>query len=1066
MKRGLMMSSRLNNLEGVEGFSSLLYGGDKAALQLLTEIGWDGMAAAMGLSLMQKVLQESTSAYAIFFVSQTLRQLVKSKFGTADLVSLESFLSWLIVQRHNSLNASSVDVLIRLLCAVVKQGFCDAPELQSFPHRVTAALKLEESNCSDGHIALSCAILVAFIEEAERAEGTARSLINHKRMITCFRNACLLPIFRAASQCLKRIQQTDGKAICGLVALVKRILLFDFTCSCDEAADDVMTCEFPLEWAADLVDQGLLVKLFDLYATPVTNPSFLCDVLEAITPLVSVNAPLYSSRQQQAEWMNKILSATLSIMESRSHLEEATVLREFCRLLNRIKPNFTIDEMRKAPCYQRWVRAVAEFTKLCFQNWHHARQSFLSLTSIWAKLVGSQSYCKDGCTLFELLAPDVCLSYMMSHQEQAVRFATSGEASLFGEYILDEDAETSSLEFEFVSQILRFCGEEAEKYIAKEISSLLEALKIPEVRSSPQLFCVCERLAFIITLASSWLGSYRFSRNGRALDSTVLLACLNVVRQSSQMNFSRSLPSATSRHFHRSLLAFLRFAWHITLLNRMDGSKKLQESLQLSLAAKDFGTLATFILELVVDEVLDCVCSCSDQTVFEAIHLLSEMAQSPSTAVVLRKLPQFDDTRLVLDASNVKTSRNAAVFYRVEYHLSRIRAQVHFLGCNSESSRADFVRPLFEELETCLRGGMAVADGQLDSFTRVICLWRGVFRSCVGQNEYNVLLRRFFPCLFLLTQQLQNQLGTVCGVQLLRLINEITENRYRRINFGANGVEGYHLFREVSSSLEMAVHLVRRALGSGELCLGEWGLKCLRILIHTGRNILSGGYCNLGVLRLYEDKALKTCLTVLWQAMMLVDRHRFCQYEKLAKAYLMLAGELLRDLHLWFLCEVPVGELLHVIHMLENSLGYYISGSASLASQSADALGIFTGVLCCAECDSVEHRDRVCGSLLHADPNLFSRLLRLTLDVVLSRKYPSSKAEVLLRSLIALDGESFRRLAGEFAEIALSAGKDAEVRAAFELLGSSACESVRKNNRSLFTKEFQHFSTLVTGCLG
>ncbi|PWU87283.1 hypothetical protein C3747_488g12 [Trypanosoma cruzi] len=152
--------------------------------------------------------------------------------------------------------------------------------------------------------------------------------------------------------------------------------------------------------------------------------------------------------------------------------------------------------------------------------------------------------------------------------------------------------------------------------------------------------------------------------------------------------------------------------------------------------------------------------------------------------------------------------------------------------------------------------------------------------------------------------------------------------------------------------------------------------------------------------------------------MMLVDRHRFCQYEKLAKAYLMLAGELLRDLHLWFLCEVPVGELLHVIHMLEISLGYYISGSASLASQSADALGIFTGVLCCAECDSVEHRDRVCGSLLHTDPNLFSRLLRLTLDVVLSRKCPSSKAEVLLRSLIALDGESFRRLAGEFAEIA------------------------------------------------
>ncbi|RNF27200.1 Importin-beta, N-terminal domain-containing protein [Trypanosoma conorhini] len=1060
-----MCSNGLSDLEGVEGFASRLYAGDKAALQLVTELGWGEVAAAMGLPLMQTVLQESTSAYAIFFVAQTLRQLVGAKFVTADLVSLESFLSWLIVRRHEALTASSVEVLTRLLCAVVKQGFCDAPELQSFPQRVTAALTLEGSDFSEGRVALACGILVAFIDETERVDGTGRGLIRHKRTGTCFRDGCLLAMFRAASHCLRRLQRTQWKAVCGVVALVRRILLFDFTCSCDEPMEDVMTFEFPLEWAADLVDQSLLTRLFDVYAAPTTDAKFLCDVLEALTPLVSLSASLYASRQQQTEWMNTILAATLSIMESRSHLEVAAVLREFCRLLNRIKPNFTIDELRRSPCYERWVRALAEFTKLCFQNWRHARQAFLSLTSIWAKLVGSQFYCKDGCTLFELLAPEVCLAYMMSNQEQAERFGTDGEAPAFGDYILDADAEAISMEFEFVSQLLRLCGEAAEQYLLQEICSLLEALKMAEAHASPQLSCVCERLACIVTLASSWLSSYRFSRNARALDSSVLVACLRVVRQSCQVSSARSLPSAAGRHLHGSLLAFLRAAWHILLLDRMDESNKLRESLRHAFSLKTSETPATLLLGLVVDEVMSCVCFCSGPIVFEAMQLLSEMAQSPSTAVVLRTLPQFHGNRPVLEAGAMRTAEEAAVFCRLQYHLSRIKAQVHFLGCTAESSWEDFVRPLHEELGMCLRPGAMPADGHSESFTRVICLWRGVFRSCVGQKEYKLLLRQFSPCLFLLTQQLQSQAGTVCGVQLLRLINEITENRFRRINFGANGVEGYHLFRAVSDALSTAAPLLRKALVSGDACLEAWGIKCLRILLHTGRNILTGGYCNLGVLRLYEDKALVACLTALWQAMALVDRPRFCHHEKLARAHLMLAEELLRELHLWFFCELPVGELLHVIHTLEFSLGHHVASSAALASLSAEALGAFTSTLCSAEGDCAEHRERVRGSLLRADPSLFPRLLRLALDVVVSRKCSASKVEALLRTLIALDGDCFLQLAGEFAGIALAAGKDAEVRAAFALLGSSACEAVSKNNNNLFTKQFQHFSTLVSSCL-
>ncbi|KEG10319.1 Importin-beta, N-terminal domain-containing protein [Trypanosoma grayi] len=1058
------MINRLVTVEGVEQFSALLYNGDKAALQVATEFGWMGMASAMGPVLMQNVMQQSSSQYSIFFVSQALRHLVDSHLGPEDLVALEVFLSSVIVQRHASLSSLSVDALTRLLCAVVKQGFCDAPELQGFPAKVTAALVAESGDFSDEHISLSCSILVCLIDEMENAGNVVRSIATHKRVITSFRNDCLLLVFRAASHCLQRLHRTHDRANYSVVLLIQRVLQFDFACSMDEATEDVMTREYPQEWANDLIDQGLFSRLWELYSATGSDPQFYRAVLETLTPLVSLKPSLYLSQEQHTGWMVSILSATLSIMESRLHLEEASVLRGFCRLLNRVKPNFTIEELRKAPCYERWVREVAEFTKLCFHNWRHARQAFLSLTSIWAKLVGSQSYCKNGHTLFEVLAPDVCISYILSNQEQAVRFVMEGETAWFEEYILDIDAEAVSMEFDFASQLLRFCGEKAEEYLLQEVCSSLALLEAPEAMTASQLSCMCERLACIVRFAGSWLSAYRYSRNARTLDSAVLRACVDVVQRSCQFSFTRSVPQAICRHFHKSLLTFLRVAWQIILLDRVDEARKLRESIRISLSLANQDALGQFLLRLVVDEVMECVHCCTDDAAIEALGLLSEMAQSPSTAAFLKALPQFDD-RLVLDVGKVRASEDIAVFYRVRYHLSRIRAQVHFMCSGSESSWSDRVLPLVGELQKNLKEGMIPVDIRCDPLTAVVCSWRGVFHACVGQNEYKVLLRHISPSLPLLTQELQRRSGTVCGVQILRLIHEITENRYRRVNFGPNGVEGYHLFRYVCGSMDAAVHLVMGALESGDLRLEEWGIKCLRIMLRTGRNILTGGYCNLGVLRLYEDPALMTCLASLWQAIMVVDRTRLCHYEKLAQAYLTLLGDLFKDFHLWFLSEVPTTNLLHIIQLLESSLGYYISNAIPLVSLTVEALGAFTSILCHTEGEDARCCELIRASLLQGDQGIISRLLRLMLDVIVSKKCSSSVTETPLRNLIALDENSFAQLATVFAGFAAVTGKEAEVRAAFALLASSAGDFVHKGNNNLFAKEFQYFSTIITSCL-
>nr|CCC92228.1 conserved hypothetical protein [Trypanosoma congolense IL3000] len=1054
---GSLMNGLLDSVSDVERLSTLLYGGDKSVLRVVTDIGWGGVASAMGLHLIYKVLQECETAPPIFFASQALLYMVNSSLSSTDLSSIEQTLSCILVGRYRLLDSRCKDAIIRLLCAVVRRGFCEVPELRAFPLRVTAAL-----GCQDGspeeYISLSCNILTTLIDTIESTDSSVRSAAVNKRVNVLFRAECLLPVFRSVSRYLKGVRSPHNNACYSAVLLLCKVLLFDPACSFDDGTEDVQMREYPQEWAAHLVDKELFDKLWDLYLIQTGNARFFAVVLQSLEPLISLKASLYPSSEDQMVRLTTCLDITLSVMENRIHLDDSVVLFEFCRLLNRLKPNFTIEQMRKVRCYEKWMRTFADFTQLCLRNWSYARRVFLSLLSAWAKLVGSQTYCREKQTLLEELAPKVCQSYITSNQEQAVEFVQRKGAASFEDYSLDGEAEMLSLELGFASQLLRFCGGSAEECIPRIICHLSESLVLQKDLTPVQLSSVYEQLAWLVALSNSWLCSFRFSCNERATDCSVICACFKAVSYDIETQRSLSVSQDTRHHFHNSFISLLRTVWNILFLDRLDGAKKVRASLQAALNVGSQGELSLAITGLIVNEIMNGVYCCGGETAVAALNLFIDMVQSPSTVMVLKTLPNLNERLLFVSGS--ASNRDTKTYHRILLTFARIKAQIYMIGRSSESSTEIVAKLSLRDFRICGEECARFDETFSDTLVRVACSWRGTFRSCVGQMEYKLLLKQIFPELPLVMRHFGNQRGTACGVQLLRLLNEITENRSRRINFGANGVEGYHLFRFFSGSLKPVIDVLVEVLGSNDSRLVEWGIKCLGILFSIGRNILTGGYCNFGVLRLYGDESLPSCLASLWQAVRLLEGHHLQQYEKLARAFSSLSCELLRDVHFWFLRNLHIDNLLHVIHLLDFTLG--CQAPAGLVSLSLEALGSFTSALCCSDYHESDESEQIMSSLLREDGAIFSRFLRLLLDIMLTKKCSTSVVEAPLRALVVLDRESFLSLGDFLCGLVGSDESREELREAFTRLQLCACESYKKCSTSSYTKEFQRFSMVVT----
>jgi len=221
--------TEFNCIDDVDAFCSSLYSGDKNATLCVTSEGWRGVVDRIGLPLLQAVLQQSTSAYSIIFVSRAVAECLESLFSdAAQLTQFALSVYDLLRIRDAELSAPAKLALRQLVCVIVQRGYRHSLTLAQMPSAVCAscmsavAMQSEQNNFRVG-----CEVLTDLVATfGERRMATFASDVS---VAKSFRDDHLVRIFDLAVEGVKTVQLLSRPASNAALRLLLQVLNFDFS---------------------------------------------------------------------------------------------------------------------------------------------------------------------------------------------------------------------------------------------------------------------------------------------------------------------------------------------------------------------------------------------------------------------------------------------------------------------------------------------------------------------------------------------------------------------------------------------------------------------------------------------------------------------------------------------------------------------------------------------------------------------------------------------------------------------------------------------------------------------
>ena len=302
--------SEFTRIEDVDAFCLKLYSGDKKATLKVTSEGWRRIIDEIGLGLLLAVLQHSTSAYSIMFVS------------AAKLA------------------------LRRLVCVAVQRGYRYSTTLAQMASSVCTACANSISNETQwDRLRVGCEVLADLVVTLN--EHRMATFASDVSIAKSFRDDHLLGVYRLAVEVVKRMPPGCRSGVAAALRLAQRVLDFDFTCDATllDAEDSPVTRSYPDNWTPYLLDVSFVNRLWSLYRIADWEAEVSQSVLEVLVALVSLRKSTFADPVARREWYAVMLLQTQVVMERYTHLDEEETLCVFSRLLNRVKPNCELDEL-------------------------------------------------------------------------------------------------------------------------------------------------------------------------------------------------------------------------------------------------------------------------------------------------------------------------------------------------------------------------------------------------------------------------------------------------------------------------------------------------------------------------------------------------------------------------------------------------------------------------------------------------------------------------------------------------------------------------------------------------
>lgn len=1064
--------SEFTRIEDVDAFCLKLYSGDKKATLKVTSEGWRRIIDEIGLGLLLAVLQHSTSAYSIMFVSRAASECLETIFSDVEqLTQFTMSVYDLLCARDAELNAAAKLALRRLVCVAVQRGYRYSTTLAQMASSVCTACANSISNEAQwDRLRVGCEVLADLVVTLN--EHRMATFASDVSIAKSFRDDHLLGVYRLAVEVVKRMPPGCRSGVAAALRLAQRVLDFDFTCDATllDAEDSPVTRSYPDNWTPYLLDVSFVNRLWSLYRIADWEAEVSQSVLEVLVALVSLRKSTFADPVVRREWYAVMLLQTQVVMERYTHLDEEETLCVFSRLLNRVKPNCELDELMQQDVFPRWIQSLRGFTQQCLTNWRHASISLLSLLSTWARLMEARSYATRDTSAMAQAALEVVRDYLscirgrvrvfttelgkvMSSSSSSSSIKNGGDANAMAqrllthnipvEYVLDDDREGVRLETEFVLKIVGGCGEEAWNVLEANAESVGQSVLVQLRGASSDLSAdhvvAVEEGAWSLHLLNAALLSPGAVDQGAPFVLPMLLHSLVQLKQYAAGAASLDrLPSVVRGHYASSAVQALGTVLAKTVSVYVHSNRKTSafvEQLSTRLrqceemdAACSFGVYFVNLAVYTLWAVLNTP-NMPAEVRIEALTLLDEWTSTPS---VLRLLKETQSYKLVmnLSAESFPAPLRQTDAFAARYLFVRCVAQVLFFDSVAFTDSA--VSALMEPLLGRIAAALSYATSQPASTERqaalalALCDMRGVL-SCTECRPYRIVMDMIEPSLYPLAdaalhEDSGNQLAVV---QLLELVNELAVNRSQRIVYGVHSARPVHVFRYASHVMVRAARLAHAAVENGSAALRqeappplvEWGWKVVRLSLTVAHHIIQGGWCNLGILQLYSDPALTNALDCVWLLLSTLPHDEFVARPKVCAAVVKAVNALSSRFFHWFWVKQSPREVAAVVGLVE-ALAFPASVGAVESAQQSDALQTLDRLINCCwvrtvfPTEEAQQAAAMKATLLRADELMFHRVATCALER--SVAVDNHAVRRLLPSLFYVEGDALAEVAGYF----------------------------------------------------
>ena len=997
------------------------------------------------IDLLKSTISSSTASVAVFFASQLLKRILQDTCNcltSGQLEELATFLTDALQLRGLSLEAYVVGSLVSNLAFVVVQGLLESDALSRFPISLAVATRGDPSGTAPPYAPLVLVIFESIVIEVGQL-NPRRTLAIHRRIATAFRDTCLLDIFSVSIECVEFVYKAAGNAspdfMLAAFRLARSALSYDFVCMFPDDSEDSPTASIPATWRPLLCKPGFFDMFWSLFEN--LPAPFNVVVLQCLIQLGSARRSLFQCDEERKLWLQRIMRGTMDVIERHVWLSDEEILREFCRLLNRLKPNYQLNELLEVEFYESWVRRVAEFTVQCFGAWRATKSSFLSLCCMWARLLGSQEFSrKDKDPLFDELMPHVTRAYVNACMEMGEAFGAGNRSGL--ENPLDDDSDALRLELEFASQMIRGSLSQLSTDIISLFKATVEEYGICVGNRRPSGILE-EKLSWLLFLLGSLCKTPPHTECEN--DALLILHGLNAVQVESDRLVMDGLQSSPSiLHLELACLHFLHNFRKTYARDPSTAAAKVLAALQDKLSLRDFSS-SEFQQRILLYFITKIVCNLrhwtSSQHVLNlTLVLFTELASAFSSG---KHLLGLDPVRSLLSAGETAPFpfQHEVGHHRVRVKYFRTLASIFFLENVTSTSFSRFLQAAETTLANVrlalTNDASVLADVAVrETIVGCFCDLRGVASSCLGRRHFHLLFEFLAPAhletIRAFVWHVDNS-DLLMEVQALRLAGEICYNRCQRIHFETHSIGGISLFRFLSSIVcclgKRVCERVKRAQHQLPGDMQHWVIKETYVLCALGYRGLTGGYCNFGVFELYQDPVLRDMLGVLWGLMGCFSFEDVRVYPKLAIEYFQLLGQVFAEHPLFYASQAPF-EIIRLLHMLEASLR-----TPSLPQQAYSASFAAVEALASLLVDERRKQAPTLAQLVAShDADFFDRLLAVTLNSVLTDDGPHQALLCApLYSLMLLCPQAFDALVSKILSNLAEEKHDA-IRSAFEKL--------------------------------